>query len=711
MKTNIKTILKNTLLCIKYPFLYPRNRFTDEHYNNRIISNKIWDLRNNGIKSISIKVLKEDDFNNELKKLLDTKDNIDRKTTLSFDYKGSNITLRHHNIPNCSIELTVIRDGKEIYNTIYKLDEYHIIYNAVFYVSTRKTLGGDIINPVIYVSVKSIEDAKDNLFKFVRVNITKYANIKLYLYKKLNSFLGLFHILPSYTELDSLDKGWRIRFGEDICRDIKYSLLHTYTKEIKNKFSVLYIKAYIKGIRMLLNYRIEQIKEKYGCYDEQTEVLTKSGWKLFKDISYIDEFATLDCNDNLIYQKPTDIISYLYNGDMYKLCNRGIDLFVTPNHNLYIAKGSYYHPKTNEKHIYPFELCDTYKYYKKDKRFKKGCNWEGIIPNNFFKIPDYTYINKGKSKKDNIYNRTYTIIGPEVEIHAFLRFLGFYVAEGYTSYTHGTGSDITVSYNKYKENELVTKLINDIGFKCSVKNNGLKRFSNAAFAIWLKENCGNKALNKKVPKFIFNLAPSYIEEFLTYLYIGDGYLAKTSNVLTTISKQLNDDVCELLLKAGYSFRSFIRDKRETRYYKDQKIKSNYQTYNINWLKTNYIEIDYSKVKSIKNFEETYIPYKGNVYCVTIPNHILYIRRNGKGIWCGNSLRWYSNGNTEDVFNIINKYEDISYNTCIVCGKPAKYITRGWICPYCEEHVPDKDKASLIKEGESPYETINNENPF
>ena len=95
-----------------------------------------------------------------------------------------------------------------------------------------------------------------------------------------------------------------------------------------------------------------------------------------------------------------------------------------------------------------------------------------------------------------------------------------------------------------------------------------------------------------------------------------------------------------------------------------------------------------------------IPYTGNVYCVTIPNHILYIRRNGKGVWCGNSLRWYSEGDTQEIFNIINKYEDISYKTCIVCGKDAKYMTRGWICPYCEEHVPDKDNASLINEIEN-----------
>lgn len=264
MKTNIKTILKNTQLCIKYPFLYPRNRFTDEHYTNRKISNKIWNIQQNGILTIPIKILTENDFNNELKTLLSKNDNIKRKTTISFDYKGTNITLKHHNIPDLSIEIDVYDKGKVIYNKVYKLNGYHIVYNALFYVTTRNTIGGDIIKPTIYVSVKSLDDIKDNSFKFIKVNIIKYANVKLYLYKKLNKFLGLFHILPSYTELDAMEDGWRIKFGEDICKEIKYSLLHTYTKDIKNKFSISYIIAYIKGLHMLFNYRIEQIKEKYG---------------------------------------------------------------------------------------------------------------------------------------------------------------------------------------------------------------------------------------------------------------------------------------------------------------------------------------------------------------------------------------------------------------------------------------------------------------
>ena len=34
MKRKLKNIIKATALCIKDTFLYPRNRFTDKHYNN-----------------------------------------------------------------------------------------------------------------------------------------------------------------------------------------------------------------------------------------------------------------------------------------------------------------------------------------------------------------------------------------------------------------------------------------------------------------------------------------------------------------------------------------------------------------------------------------------------------------------------------------------------------------------------------------------------
>lgn len=49
-----------------------------------------------------------------------------------------------------------------------------------------------------------------------------------------------------------------------------------------------------------------------------------------------------------------------------------------------------------------------------------------------------------------------------------------------------------------------------------------------------------------------------------------------------------------------------------------------------------------------------------------------------------SLRIYSSFYTEDLMKIIDKYEVLSWRTCIKCGKPSKYATKGWIEPYCED---------------------------
>lgn len=60
------------------------------------------------------------------------------------------------------------------------------------------------------------------------------------------------------------------------------------------------------------------------------------------------------------------------------------------------------------------------------------------------------------------------------------------------------------------------------------------------------------------------------------------------------------------------------------------------------------------------------------------------------------LRWYSNWETDDVSKIVEKYGYISEHTCIVCGKPADYMTTGYILPYCENCIPKKQKETAEK---------------
>lgn len=48
------------------------------------------------------------------------------------------------------------------------------------------------------------------------------------------------------------------------------------------------------------------------------------------------------------------------------------------------------------------------------------------------------------------------------------------------------------------------------------------------------------------------------------------------------------------------------------------------------------------------------------------------------------LRWYSNWTTEEIEKVIDKYTYLSARTCVKCGKPAEYISKGWICPWCRD---------------------------
>lgn len=76
-----------------------------------------------------------------------------------------------------------------------------------------------------------------------------------------------------------------------------------------------------------------------------------------------------------------------------------------------------------------------------------------------------------------------------------------------------------------------------------------------------------------------------------------------------------------------------------------------------------------------------------------------------------SLQIYCGAASKEMYALLHKYENLSYHTCITCGKPAKYLSNGWICPYCEEHFKDeiyKPYAVMSDEGKWEYTPIEEE---
>ena len=87
----------------------------------------------------------------------------------------------------------------------------------------------------------------------------------------------------SYTELDSMPIGWRKAFGIDICNEIK--------------------RALEKDIRLLSEYRITQIKEKYGTLRWYSNFTTKELSEV------IDKYERLSSHTCIVCGKEATKIS------------------------------------------------------------------------------------------------------------------------------------------------------------------------------------------------------------------------------------------------------------------------------------------------------------------------------------------------------------------------------------------------------------------
>ena len=68
------------------------------------------------------------------------------------------------------------------------------------------------------------------------------------------------------------------------------------------------------------------------------------------------------------------------------------------------------------------------------------------------------------------------------------------------------------------------------------------------------------------------------------------------------------------------------------------------------------------------------------------------------------LCFYTNGESAQFREIIGKYTLRSKYTCINCGEPARWISRGWISPWCNTCAhEDFTHINSLYASETPWE--------
>ena len=377
---------------------------------------------------------------------------------------------------------------------------------------------------------------------------------------------------------------------------------------------------------------IYAIETGLSCYDIETEVLTENGWKKFTEVAYKDKICTLNLQTNKIeFQNPMKIHTYNYKGKMYKLKTKRVDLFVTPNHKLLFSPCDFRKPPK-------FSLREAELLFNKSKQFKKDGIWIG-------KNIQYFTLPTVKMKWGCQYYSGGLRIKPakKIPIKSWLKFFGFWIAEGWT--TKGKDGDYNICLAN-RNNTLLFEMKNILeSFGYSIywgkKTDNVIRVRDYQLFHYLKQF--GKCSDKFVPSEIKSLSRELLEIFLEYYIKGDGHIYGRSGKglsATTTSVRLRDDLQEIALKAGMSVYYKLHRKKGTLFrspgYKYKKI---YKQRNDSWvtyfIRKNLHTVLPSTIKKY-NYTEVWVDFEGPVYCVTVPNHVIYVRRNGIPVWCGNS---------------------------------------------------------------------------
>jgi hypothetical protein len=349
-----------------------------------------------------------------------------------------------------------------------------------------------------------------------------------------------------------------------------------------------------------------------GCYDEQTEVLTRTGWKFFRDVTWEDEIAYNGGILGLCYAKPTKILKIPYEGEMLHLKTNTVDLLVTPDHNIYAALRKYPLPKAD----WEYELHSARSLVGKYFILKRDVEWFGK-EEEYFILPGVVYSEDYHPKK---------VPERKLRMDLWLEFFGWWLAEGYTS----SGYVVGLRLGQSDDRERVKEVIRSLGFTLSNVSDETKLVIHDK-QLWSYLSQFGKATEKYIPRELLELSRRQLRILLESYIRGDGNI--DTYECYTSSVKLRDDLQELALKCGYAATYTLYRKAGYKRWtgKDREaIIYQHDAYIVQIIRGQLRP----KVEYDKGWTSEY--YKGYVYCVEVPTHTLYVRRNGKPIWCGNT---------------------------------------------------------------------------
>jgi len=349
------------------------------------------------------------------------------------------------------------------------------------------------------------------------------------------------------------------------------------------------------------------------CYDACTEVFTSSGWLPWASVDESTEFACL-LNGHLSFQRAVRLIEKPYEGEMYRIKTRCLDLLVTPNHRLWVQKyrGSsvercgeapWGFELARESHRHPRQFLISHKPY-------TG------LPTDVFVLPEVDGARKTYDK---------------LLLENWAEFIGWYVSEGSIdsfALRERSKYHITISQSASANSENVeriNRLLTDLDFSHSYTGHNFV-IVNKQLGNYL-EGLGRLAHEKRLPDCVFDWPLTARERLFSALISGDGSEKENGcRVYHSTSLLLVTQVIRLAITLGYAAKERMPYKRENEAHRT-------------CFSCGILTSSVQGVTSERQYDSCYSieHYIGKVYCAEVPGELLLVRRNGSvPVWSGNS---------------------------------------------------------------------------